>query len=197
MLRPLVIAGIAGSLAAQTPPCISQNDATNSVGTSITAFGFGGPGVNAYQFTPTTSLVLWAAEIYTASTAATTPRGYQTLEIWDTSLLFLPQTRLGGGTWQNQATNPLTPAWQGANFDAPVTLAANQTYWLVWRESGGNLLPYEPGGTQAVWACAAAPSASVAWRPRTAAGTQAWAAETPASASASDARAPTATVADR
>lgn len=156
MLRPLVVAGLAGSLAgslaAQTPPCISLNDATNSVGTSITAFGFAGPGVNAYQFTPTTSLVLWAAEIYTASTASTTPRGYQTLEIWDNSLLFLPQTRLGGGTWQNQGTNPLTPAWQGANFDAPVTLAANQTYWLVWRESGGNLLPYEPGGTQAVWA---------------------------------------------
>lgn len=152
MLRSITVAGLAGVLAAQTPPCISLNDATNSVGTSISAFGFAGPGVNAYQFTPTTSLVLFAAQIYTASSVFTPPRGYQTLEVWDTNFVFLPQSRLGGGTWQNQGTNPLAPTWQGANFDFPVTLAANQTYWLVWRESGGNLLPYEPGGTQAVYA---------------------------------------------
>lgn len=152
MLRTLLVAGLAGALAAQTPPCISLNDASTSVGTAVSAFGFAGPGVNAYQFTPTTPLVLFAAQVYTASLAATTPRGYQSLEIWDTNFIFLPQARLGGGTWQNQPTNPLVPTWQGANFDAPVTLQANQTYWLVWRESGGNLLPYEPGGTTTSWA---------------------------------------------
>jgi len=152
MLRTLLVAGFAGALAAQTPPCISLNDANNTVGTSISVFGFAGPGVNAYQFTPTAPLVLLAAQIYTASTAATTPRGYQSLEIWDTNFIFMPQARLGGGTWQNQPTNPLAPTWQGANFDAPVTLQANQTYWLVWRESGGNVLPYEPGGTTTTWA---------------------------------------------
>ncbi|HEX6813821.1 MAG TPA: hypothetical protein VF384_19525 [Planctomycetota bacterium] len=31
-------------------------------------------------------------------------------------------------------------------------LNAQQTYWLVWRESGGNRLPYEPGGTTATTA---------------------------------------------
>lgn len=150
--RILLVAGLAGALAAQSPPCISLNDANNNVGTAISAFGFAGPNVNAYQFTPTSSLVLYAAQVYTASTAFSSPRGYQTLEVWDTNFIFLPQSRLGGGTWQNQPTNPLTPSWQGASFDAPVVLTANQTYWLVWRDSGGNLLPYEPGGTPAVWA---------------------------------------------
>ncbi|HEX5053984.1 MAG TPA: hypothetical protein VFZ65_19555 [Planctomycetota bacterium] len=145
-LLPLTIALLGSVLAAQTPPCISLNDGNNNVGTAITAFGFGGPGVIAYQFTPTTSLVLQAAEIYTASTPFSSPRGYMTLEIWDTNLIFLPQTRLGGGTWQNQPTTPLAPAWQGASFDQFVPLASGQTYWLVWRESGGNVYPYEPGG---------------------------------------------------
>jgi hypothetical protein len=150
--RTLLVAGLAGALTAQTPPCISLNDANTTVGAAITAFGFGGPGVNAYQFIPATTLVLQAAQIFTASTPFATPRGYQTLEIWDNNLIGLPQTRLGGGTWQNQPTTPLAAAWQGASFDALVVLQANQVYWLVWRESGGNLLPYEPGGTPAVTA---------------------------------------------
>ena len=131
-------------LTAQTPPCISLNDSNTNVGTNITAFGFGGPGVYAWQFTPSTSLVLMAAQIYTNSTPFASPRGYMTLEIWDTNFIFLPQSRLGGGTWQDQPTT--TPYWQGANFDQLVVLNASQTYWLVWRESGGNRLPYEPGG---------------------------------------------------
>lgn len=137
---PLVAAG----LAAQTPPCISLNDGNNNVGTTTTAFGFGGPGVIGYQFTTSTPLVLFAAEIYTRSTAFVSPQGYQSLEIWDTNFIFTPLSRLGGGTWQNQPA--IGVAWQGCDFDQPVTLQPGQTYWLVWRESGGNLLPYEPGG---------------------------------------------------
>ncbi|MFY9343516.1 MAG: hypothetical protein WAT39_13550 [Planctomycetota bacterium] len=142
------VLAIAGVAAAQTPPCISLNDATTTVGTSTTAFGFSGPGVRAWQFIPSVPLVLQAAEIFTSSLAATTPRGYQTLEIWDSNLIFLPGTRLAGGTWQNQPNLGL--AWQGASFDQVAVLNASQTYWLVWRESGGNRLPYEPGGTLAV-----------------------------------------------
>ncbi|MEO6593968.1 MAG: hypothetical protein ABIP94_04370 [Planctomycetota bacterium] len=132
------------ALAAQSPPCISLNDGNNSVGTATTAYGFAGPGVLAYQFTPANSIVLLAAQIYTQSTAFTSPLGYQTLEIWDTNFIFLPQTRLGGGTWQNQVILGLQ--WQGASFDQVIPLNGGQTYWLVWRESGGNVLPYEPGG---------------------------------------------------
>ncbi|HEU4420736.1 MAG TPA: hypothetical protein VFT55_17490, partial [Planctomycetota bacterium] len=143
--RSLVAAGLLSPLlSAQTPPCISLNDANTNVGTAITAFGFGGPGVYAWQFTPSTTLVLMGAQIFTNSTPFGSPRGYMTLEIWDTNFIFLPLSRLGGGTWQNQPTN--VPFWQGANFDQRVILNATQTYWLVWRESGGNRLPYEPGG---------------------------------------------------
>lgn len=152
IFRSFLLTACAGALGAQTPPCISLNDATNSVGTTVSAYGFAGPGVTAYQFTPTQSLVLRAAQIYTASTPFASPRGYQTLEIWDTNFIFLPQSRLGGGTWQNQPTSPLVPSWQGASFDFPVVLNASQTYWLVWRESGGNLFPYEPGGTTTPYA---------------------------------------------
>ena len=134
----------AGIAVAQTAPCISLNDATNSVGTSVTAFGFAGPGVLAYRFTPATSTLLMAAEISTASSL--NHQGYMTLEIYDESALSLPGTRLGGGTWQTQ-TAGLGLDWQGASFDALVTLSAGTNYWLVWRESGGNRLPYEPAGT--------------------------------------------------
>lgn len=138
---PLVVAA---GLAAQTPPCISLNDATNSVGTAITAYGFAGPGVFGYQFTTATPMVLFAAEIYTQSMPFGSPRGYQSLEIWDTNFIFTPQSRLGGGTWQNQPA--LGAKWQGCNFDQPVQIQPGQTYWLVWRESGFNTFPYEPGG---------------------------------------------------
>lgn len=128
---------------AQTP-CISLNDATTSVGTSITATGFAGPNVVAYQFTPPASTVLMAAQIFTSNALAATA-GYQTLEIWDATAGGLPSTRLCGGTWQSQATLPL--GWQGANFDQVVQLQGGANYWLVWREGGSNRLPYEPGGT--------------------------------------------------
>src|SRR5678815_4131987 len=98
LLRSLFVASFGMALAAQTPPCISLNDANTSVGTAITAYGFAGPGVIAYQFTPANSLVLRAAQVFTASTPFASPRGYQTLEVWDTNFIFLPQPRLGGGT---------------------------------------------------------------------------------------------------
>lgn len=139
------VLSIALAATAQTPPCISLNDANNTVGTSITAFGFAGPGVLAYQFTPASAIVLQAAELYT-SNAGLVNQGYMTLEVWDENpATNLPLSRLAGGTWQIQASLGLS--WQGASFDGPALLNGGQSYWLVWRESGGNRLPYEPGGT--------------------------------------------------
>ena len=135
---------LAAGIACQTPPCISLNDGNNNSSMNVTAFGFGGPNVFGYQFTSATQLVLFAAEIYTASMALSSPQGYQTLEIWDTNFIFTPQSRLGGGTWQNQPA--LGPDWQGCTFDQPVPILPGQTYWLVWREGGFNRVPYEPGG---------------------------------------------------
>ena len=130
-------------VAAQTP-CISLNDATAIVGTAITATSFAGPSTFAYRFTPASSQLLMAAEIFTSNALATSG-GYQTLEIWDEGANGLPNARLGGGTWQSQATLPL--GWHGANFDQLVQLQGATNYWLVWREGGSNRLPYEPGGT--------------------------------------------------
>src|SRR5688572_20451233 len=63
--RSLLAVLLTPLLCAQTPPCISLNDANTNVGTALTAFGFGGPGVLAWQFTPSSTLVLMAAQIFT------------------------------------------------------------------------------------------------------------------------------------
>lgn len=148
MLRCLTASVFFASLAhAQTPPCIATNDANNTIGASLTAFGFSGPNANAYRVTPSASVVLQAAEVLTDSSLSTStnPRGYMTLEVWDENANGLPGTRLAGGTWQSQVALGL--AWQGANFDNLVVLNASQNYWVVWRDGGANRFPYEPGGT--------------------------------------------------
>ncbi len=158
LARSLCALALAHALAAQAPPCISNNDATNSVSAAITSTGFFGPSVLAYRFTPATTLILQAAEIYTASPLATAS-GYMTLEVWDEDpVTGLPGTRLAGGTWQAHVNLGLE--WHGANFDSIVAAFASQNYWLVWREPGASRVPYEIGGvtmpfarlTNGVWA---------------------------------------------
>lgn len=145
LARSLSVLAFAGAVAAQTPPCISLNDASNSVNPAITLSGFTGPNVLGFRFTPATSLILRAAEIFTASPVATTS-GYMTLEVWDESpATGLPGTRLCGGTWQ--AHQNLGLEWHGVNFDGLAVALASTNYWLVWREPGGSRIPYEPGGT--------------------------------------------------
>jgi hypothetical protein len=169
MIRSLAALSCAAALAAQTPPCISLNDATTSVSTAITLAGFTGPNVHAYQFTSPSTLVLRAAELFTARTVAPTS-GYMTLEVWDENpATSLPGVRLAGGTWQAQP--PLGVTWQGASFDGNAVIAANTNYWLVWREPGGSRIPYETGGvtmpyatfTAAGWVANATPRA-LKWR---------------------------------
>lgn len=137
------------TLAAQTPPCISANDATtvNTNGT-ITAFSFAGPNGHGWQFTPSQTLVLFSAEIFTENLFGSN-RGFMSLEIWDTNFIFTPGQRLGGGTFE--ADPSLGLGWHGANFDVPVTLNVGQTYWFVWIEPGGSELPIEPGGATATY----------------------------------------------
>ncbi len=148
MLPRFLVASVlfAGLAIAQTPPCIANNDATNTIGAALTAFGFGGPNGNAYRITPGTSMLLQAAEVLTDSSLSTStaPRGYMTLEVWDENANGLPGTRIAGGTWQTQASLGL--AWQGANFDNLVVLNGSQNYWIVWRDGGANRFPLEPGG---------------------------------------------------
>lgn len=140
----LPLATLAATLGAQTPPCIANNDATLSVSGAITLSGFSGPNVSAFQFTPATTHVLFAAEVFTQSQFATTS-GYMSLEIWDEDpSTSLPGARLAGGTWQVHQNLGLE--WHGCSFDAPAVVNAATNYWLVWREPGGSRIPYETGG---------------------------------------------------
>ena len=148
ILSALTTALISTTLAAQTPPCISANNTTNSSVGIISAFSFAGPNGHGWQFTPTTSMVLFAAELFTEN-AFLTNQGYMSVEIWDTNFIFQPGQRLGGGTFAVDAS--LGHEWHGANFDAPVTLVAGQTYWFVWIEPGFSELPVESGGVTATY----------------------------------------------
>lgn len=139
---------LATAMTAQTPPCISANDANNSTTGVISSFSFAGPNGHGWQFTPTQTLVLFSAEVFTANLFLTN-RGFMTLEIWDTNFIFQPGQRLGSGTFE--ADPSLGLEWHGANFDAPITLLSGQTYWFVWIEPGGSEMPIEPGGTTATY----------------------------------------------
>lgn len=134
------------SLAAQTPPCISANDLTNTSSGALTAFSFAGPNVYGWQFVPTQSLVMLSAEIYTEN-AFLTDDGYMSLEVWDTNASSQPGQRLTGGTWESDGA--LGHDWHGTSFDEAVQLNSGQTYWLVWREPGFSEVPSEPGGQAA------------------------------------------------
>lgn len=142
-LLAIALTVLLAPLAAQTPPCISNNDATNSSSLSTTLVPFSGPNVYAYKITPASSVALFGARLYTASSLSTS--GYMTLEFWsENAATGLPDARIAGGTMQT--SNTLGTAWLGVNFDGVAPLNAGSNYWLVWREPGGSRLPYEAGG---------------------------------------------------
>ena len=129
---------------AQSAPCMSENDLSNSVVGSI--FGnSSAPGVWAWQIAPPTTVVVQSGRIFTGNGYTSSVGPYMELEIWDED----PQTpgqpgsRLAGGTWRIRAIG----SWQGTNFDAPVTLQANSLYWVVMTEPGWSTPPVEPGGS--------------------------------------------------
>ena len=127
-------------LAAQTPPCIAQNDGNNNSSGNLTAFSFAGANGRGWQFTAPQSTTLLAAELFTGNSFLTN-KGYMTLEVWDTNFIFQPGQRLGGGTFESDGA--LGHEWHGANFDQPVSVTAGQTYWLVWWEPGFSEMPPE------------------------------------------------------
>ncbi|MCB9876231.1 MAG: hypothetical protein H6835_01405 [Planctomycetes bacterium] len=166
ILRLSIVAALSTLLSAQTPPCISFNDANTSTTGSLTAYGFAGPNAYAWQFTPAQPLVLQSAQVYTGNTFLT-GSGFMTLEIWDTNFIFTPGQRLGGGTFRSEIS--LGVDWHGANFDTPVVCNAGQTYWLVWREPGFSETPEEPGGVQATtcsWNGSSWQTQATSWAPK-------------------------------
>lgn len=134
---------LTATAAAQTPACFSLNDANTNVSGSVTAYGFAGQNTVAWQITPTTPLVVQAAQVYTRNALLTGDR-FMILEIWDDAA-GLPGNRIAGGAWR--IVNARPNAWQGANLDQLAILQANAPVWLVWREPGSSTPPEEPGGT--------------------------------------------------
>lgn len=150
MIRSLLVAMCTTAIVvAQTPPCLSLNDGNNTVGTSISSYGFAGPNTVAYQITPSVSTAAFAVQLFTGNTSLAP--GFQTLELWDENpSTGLPNVRLAGGTWQ--IAPGLGVSWQGANLDQIVPLVQGTNYWLVWVDPGFGRLPYEPGGVTTAFA---------------------------------------------
>lgn len=132
----------AGAAIAQTPPCLSANDSTTLASGAITLFGFAGQNSFAWQITPTSTLVVLAARVFTENTLLSGDR-YMAIEIWDDAG-GLPGARLAGGSWK--IVNSRTDSWQGANLDQFVVLTPAAPVWLVWIEPGFSQPMLEPGG---------------------------------------------------
>ncbi len=133
------------SAAAQTPPCASLNDGNNVVSGALSSFGFGGPNRRAWQFTPATALGIASARIFTGNTTVSSQLNFMTLEIWSDSGANLPGTRIAGGTWAISV--PRGNAWQGCDFDQPISMSAGVPYWIVWIDPGFSTIPVGNGGT--------------------------------------------------
>jgi hypothetical protein len=133
---------VPASLLAQSQPCASLNDSSNSVSTAITALNFAvGNNTYAWRFVPQQVHVATGLRIYTNNNFKA---GFMKLEIWDESgSAPEPGKRLGGGTWRYEQDS--TPKWQGAAFDGPIPLRPQTAYWFVWQEPGFSTVPTEPG----------------------------------------------------
>jgi hypothetical protein len=141
----LLLAALASSLPAQTPPCLADNDQSTTVTNLIYSFNSASPGVWAWQVTPTSTLVAQSLRIYTGNNYTSTVGNFMSLAVWDEdpSNPGQPGTRLAGGTWR---INP-TISWQGTNFDNVAVMLPNQSYWIVLTEPGWSTPPSQPGGT--------------------------------------------------
>lgn len=146
-LLPRLVLGttlLSAALAAQSTPCFATNDQNTNISNLIYSSSFAGPGVWAWQITPTSAMTAESLRIFTRNTYATSVGAFMTLEIWDEDPATPgePHLRLAGGTWQHNATY----SWQGADLDAPVGMQANTPYWVVLTEPGWSTPPIEPAG---------------------------------------------------
>ena len=123
LLGSFTAAMFAATLSAQTPPCIAANDSNNLSSGVISSFSFAGANGHGWQFSPTQTTVLCAAELFTGNSFLTN-KGYMTLEVWDMNFIFQPGQRLGGGTFESDGA--LGHDWHGANFDQPVPINAGR-----------------------------------------------------------------------
>ena len=131
-------------LPAQITPCLSANDLTTTVTNVIYSFSSAGPNVNAWQITPTATVVGEGLRVFTRNTYQSQVGEYMSVEVWDEDAANpgVPNNRIAGGTWKSSAIM----SWQGANLDHPVVFLANSNYWIVFIDPGWSTPPFEPGG---------------------------------------------------
>jgi len=143
IISSLVVAALflSSGLSAQTKPCFSMNDATNSAVAATSAYGFAGSNFHALQWTPATTHVAHGMTIFTGTGSSW--GGYQTLEIWsDDATTKQPKARLVGGTFEMPKST--SSGWYGTNFDKIQILSKGTKYWIIWGEPGLSALPAEP-----------------------------------------------------
>ena len=131
---------LGAGLSAQTKPCFSMNDSTNTATTAISSWGFAGANFWALKWTPGSNHVAQGMTIFTGNQNTD---GFDTLEIWShDSTGQQPKARLTGGTWIMPKGTP--NGWYGTNFDKVQVLTKGTTYWIVWGEPGWSALPHDP-----------------------------------------------------
>ncbi|MCR9245040.1 MAG: hypothetical protein NXI31_08400 [bacterium] len=145
MMHPLcaVLAVCTAAAVAQTPACVGVNDTNTISSGAITQFGFGGQNSFAWQYTPTTTQLIQAAQVFTENALLTGDR-FMAVEIWD-DVNGQPGSRQAGGAWKINNSRPT--GWQGANLDSLVILQQNVPIWFVWVEPGFSRPIIEPGGS--------------------------------------------------
>ena len=165
--RPTLAVFLFASLAAaQTPPCLAEND-QNPVSNGIVSSG-NNIHLTAAMITPATTQVVEGIRIYTSNDFGNAQGLYQTLELWSGDATSMaPQARLAGGSWHAlpSLVPPFVFRWQGCTLDNPVLLQAGQNYWIVRTEPGWCGVPNNAGGVQLPMRSKVATAAS--WGPLT------------------------------
>ncbi|MEC7584860.1 MAG: hypothetical protein VYE77_11130 [Planctomycetota bacterium] len=157
-LAPTVAALLAASSLQAQLPCESLNDATNNATGAITGLQSGGRVTSAWKITPQNnvtveSLRIWCGHNYYSQVV----HGHGRDPIWELAIyddtgvwsghasVSLPGQRLGGGKWL--IIDGGIPQWQGTNLDAPVSMTAGTSYWVLWTDPGWSNPPIQSGGT--------------------------------------------------
>jgi hypothetical protein len=107
--------------------CEGNNFANDNFADNIS---MGGPLVGI-EWIPATSATLSRIEVFTGEAAAPNQ-----LAIWSDAG-GAPGQPLGSLAYTPPFTTSTTNSWQGADLNAPFTIAAGTKYWVVWDPSGG------------------------------------------------------------
>jgi hypothetical protein len=112
-----------------TPSSICQADFNNNVYAPLTSMG--GPNLLlGIRTLAPAAYVATRIEVFTGNAS-----GQNSIAIWaDDAANNQPLAPVGQGTWMMARTR----GWQGANLAQPVTLAAGQTFWVVWGAINGS-----------------------------------------------------------